>query len=102
MLSIIYWFHHTILNANKRRVEGYNGKNILAPRYVQRVQKLGIYADYLLVDSWYAKPIFINTVQTNGLMLLQELQIILELAICWKILLKNTLKQKTKTSKFGN
>ena len=26
-----------------------------------------IYADYLLADSWYAKPDFINTVQTNGL-----------------------------------
>ena len=54
-------------NANKRRVEGYNGKNILALDMLQRVLKLGIYADYLLVDSWYAKPDFINTVQTNGL-----------------------------------
>ena len=69
---------HNNSNANKRRVEGYNGKNILALDMIQRVLKLGIYADYLLVDSWYAKPDFINTVQTNGLMLLQELQIILE------------------------
>ncbi|MCT7562214.1 transposase, partial [Aliarcobacter butzleri] len=59
-------FHHNS-NANKRRVEGYNGKNILALDMLQRVLKLGIYADYLLVDSWYAKPDFINTVQTNGL-----------------------------------
>ncbi|WP_323593011.1 transposase [Aliarcobacter butzleri] len=60
------YFHHNS-NANKRRVEGYNGKNILALDMIQRVLKLGIYADYLLVDSWYAKPDFINTVQTNGL-----------------------------------
>ena len=32
---------------------------------LQRVLKLGIYADYLLVDSWYAKPE--NTGGTNGL-----------------------------------
>ena len=29
-------------------------KNILALDMLQRVLKLGIYADYLLVDSWYA------------------------------------------------
>ncbi|WP_323590695.1 IS4 family transposase [Aliarcobacter butzleri] len=60
------YFHHNS-NANKRRVEGYNGKNILALDMIQRVLKLGIYADYLLVDSWYAKPNFINEVKQNGL-----------------------------------
>ena len=59
-------FHHKS-NAYKRRFEGNDGKNILALDMLQRVLKLGIYADYLLVDSWYAKPDFINTVQTNGL-----------------------------------
>ncbi|WP_323594194.1 transposase, partial [Aliarcobacter butzleri] len=48
-------------------VEGNNSKNNLALQMVNRVLKSGIYADYLLVDSWYAKPDFINTVQTNGL-----------------------------------
>ena len=49
------YFHHKS-NAYKRRVEGNDGKNILALDMLQRVLKLGIYADYLLVDSWYAKP----------------------------------------------
>ncbi|WP_323595072.1 transposase, partial [Aliarcobacter butzleri] len=59
-------FHHNS-NANKRRVEGYNGKNILALDMLQRVLKLGIYADYLLVDSWYAKPNFIYEIKEKGL-----------------------------------
>ena len=59
-------FHHKS-NAYKRRIEGNDGKNILALEMVNRVLKSGIYADYLLVDSWYAKPDFINTVQANGL-----------------------------------
>ena len=59
-------FHHNS-NANKRRVEGNHSKNNLALQMVNRVLKSGIYADYLLVDSWYAKPDFINTVHTNGL-----------------------------------
>ena len=59
-------FHHKS-NAYKRRVEGNDGKNNLALQMVNRVLKSGIYTDYLLVDSWYAKPDFINTVRTNGL-----------------------------------
>ena len=51
-------FHHKS-NAYKRRVEGNDGKNNLALQMVNRVLKSGIYADYLLVDSWYAKPNFI-------------------------------------------
>jgi len=60
------YFHHKS-NAYKRRVEGNDGKNILALHMIQRVLKLGIYADYLLVDSWYAKPNFINEVKQNGI-----------------------------------
>ncbi len=52
------YFHHKS-NAYKRRVEGNNSKNNLALQMVNRVLKSGIYADYLLVDSWYAKPNFI-------------------------------------------
>ena len=54
-------------NAYKRRFEGNDGKNILALHMIQRVLKSGIYADYLLVDSWYAKPNFINEVKENGI-----------------------------------
>ena len=99
------YFHHNS-NANKRRVEGYNGKNILALDMLQRVLKLGIYADYLLVDSWYAKPDFINTVQTNGLNVIAR---IANNPRIWQFVGKhNTLEslytqaKKQKTSKFGN
>ena len=60
------YFHHKS-NAYKRRVEGNDGKNILALHMIQRVLKSGIYVDYLLVDSWYAKPNFINEVKENGI-----------------------------------
>ncbi|MCT7535965.1 transposase [Aliarcobacter cryaerophilus] len=59
-------FHHKS-NAYKRRFEGNDGKNILALDMLKRVLKSGIYSDYLLVDSWYAKPNFINEVKENGL-----------------------------------
>lgn len=58
--------HHKS-NAYKRRVEGINGKNIQAIDMINRALDSGIYADYLLVDSWYAKPNFINEVKQNGL-----------------------------------
>ena len=58
--------HHKS-NAYKRRVEGISGKNKQAIEMLGRALDSGIYADYLLVDSWYAKPDFINTVRTNGL-----------------------------------
>ena len=51
-------FHHKS-NAYKRRIEGNDGKNILAIEMLQRALNAGVYADYLLVDSWYAKPNFI-------------------------------------------
>lgn len=59
-------FHHRS-NAYKRRVEENNGKNIQALEMLKRTLNSGIYADYLLVDSWYAKPNFINEVKSNGL-----------------------------------
>ncbi len=59
-------FHHRS-NAYKRRVEGNSGKNTLAIEMLHRALDSGIYADYLLVDSWYAKPNFINEVKQNGL-----------------------------------
>jgi DDE superfamily endonuclease len=51
--------HHKS-NAHKRRIEGLEGKNIIALDMLKRALNQGIDADYLLVDSWYAKPDFIH------------------------------------------
>ena len=51
---------HHLSNAHKRRVEGKSGKNTLAIDMLSRVLDYGIEADYLLVDSWYAKPSLIK------------------------------------------
>lgn len=52
-------------NAHKRRIEGLDGKNIIALDMLKRALNQGVDADYLLVDSWYAKPEFIH--QAAGL-----------------------------------
>ena len=64
--SIDNKYHHRS-NAYKRRIGGRNGKNIQAINMLKRALSSGIYADYLLVDSWYAKPNFIKEVRDNGL-----------------------------------
>ena len=64
--SIDNKYHHRS-NAYKRRIEGRNGKNIQAINMLKRALSSGIYADYLLVDSWYAKPNFIKEVRDSGL-----------------------------------
>lgn len=51
--------HHKS-NAHKRRIEGLDGKNVIALDMVKRAVNQGVEADYLLVDSWYAKPDFIH------------------------------------------
>ena len=43
------------------------GKNILALEMLERALDNGIDADYLLVDSWYAKPNFIKEANTGYL-----------------------------------
>jgi hypothetical protein len=53
-------------NAYKRRVEINKGKNTLAIEMLKRALDSGIEADYLLVDSWYAKPNFIKEVRGEG------------------------------------
>ena len=50
---------HYKSNAHKRRIEGLDGKNSIALNMVNRALNQGVEADYLLVDSWYAKPDFI-------------------------------------------
>ncbi|MCT7562326.1 transposase [Aliarcobacter butzleri] len=99
------YFHHKS-NAYKRRVEGNDCKNILALHMIQRVLKYGIYVDYLLVDSWYAKPNFINEVKENGIDVIARLS---KSNRIWQFTGKyNTLESlyiqtnKTKTLKLGN
>jgi hypothetical protein len=54
-------------NAHKRRLETLKGKSQIAIDMVKRAINSGIYADYLLVDSWYSKPSFIKEMNNLGL-----------------------------------
>jgi IS4 transposase len=53
--------------AYKRRLEIMDGKSQIAIDMVIRALKSGVYADYLLVDSWYSKPIFLKKMNDLGL-----------------------------------
>jgi len=53
--------------AYKRRLEIMDGKSQIAINMVIRALKSGVYADYLLVDSWYSKPIFLKKMNDLGL-----------------------------------
>ncbi len=73
---------------------------------VNRVLKFGIYADYLLVDSWYAKPNFIYEIKEKGLDVIARLS---KSNRIWQFTGKyKTLESlyiqtnKTKTLKIGN
>jgi hypothetical protein len=59
------YLHHRS-NAYARRTETQKGKNTLAMEMLKRALTQGINADYLLVDSWYAKPNFIKEVNIEG------------------------------------
>ena len=58
--------HHRS-NAYARRVETSRGKNTLAIEMLSRALDEGIDADYLLIDSWYAKPNFIYKANEMGI-----------------------------------
>lgn len=58
--------HHRS-NAHKRREETSCAKNTLAIEMLNRALDNGIDADYLLVDSWYAKPNFIKEAVDLGM-----------------------------------
>ena len=60
-------------NAYKRRVETMKGKSQIAIDMVKRAVKSGIYADYLLVDSWYSKPVFIKEMNELGLRVISRM-----------------------------
>jgi hypothetical protein len=58
--------HHRS-NAYKRKSETIKGKNTLAIEMLERALDNGVEADYLLVDSWYAKPDFIKQADELGM-----------------------------------
>lgn len=60
-------------NAHKRRLETMKGKSQIAIDMVKRAVKSGIYADYLLVDSWYSKPVFIKEMNVLGLKVISRM-----------------------------
>jgi len=57
----------TRTTAYKRRTEIMIGKSQIAIDMVNRAITSGIQADYLLVDSWYSKPIFLKEMNDLGL-----------------------------------
>ncbi len=60
-------------NAYKRRVEIMKGKSQIAIDMVKRAVNSGIYADYLLVDSWYSKPLFLKEMNELGLKVISRI-----------------------------
>jgi hypothetical protein len=58
---------HHCSNAYKRKSETIKGKNTLAVEMLERALDNGVEADYLLVDSWYAKPDFIKQADELGM-----------------------------------
>lgn len=59
--------------AYKRRLEIMDGKSKIALDMVKRAIKCGIQADYLLVDSWYSKPAFIEEMNDLGLRVISRI-----------------------------
>ncbi len=59
--------------AYKRRLEIMKGKSQIAIDMVKRAIKSGIYADYLLVDSWYSKPVFIKEMNELGVKVISRI-----------------------------
>jgi len=64
--------HHKS-NAYQRKSEISKGKNVLAIEMLQRALDSGVDADYLLVDSWYAKPNFIKQANDLGMPVIARL-----------------------------
>jgi hypothetical protein len=60
-------------NAHKRRLEMTKGKLQIAIDMIKRAVNSGIYADYLLVDSWYSKPVFIQEMNILGLRVISRM-----------------------------
>ncbi len=59
--------------AYKRRLEIMKGKSQIAIDMVAMALKSGVYADYLLVDSWYSKPAFLKEMNDLGLKVISRI-----------------------------
>jgi IS4 transposase len=59
--------------AYKRRLEIMDGKSKIAIDMVKRAVNSGIQADYLLVDSWYSKPMFLQEMNDLGLRVISRI-----------------------------
>jgi hypothetical protein len=59
--------------AYKRRLEIMKGKSQIAIDMVAMALKNGVYADYLLVDSWYSKPAFLKEMNDLGLKVISRI-----------------------------
>ena len=64
--------HHKS-NAYQRKNEIIKGKNTLAIEMLERTLNSGVEADYLLIDSWYAKPDFIKQSNELGMHIIARL-----------------------------
>lgn len=52
--------------AYKRRLYIINGKSQISIDMITRALNSGVYADCLLVDSWYSKPAFLKDMNELG------------------------------------
>ncbi len=64
--------HHKS-NAYQRKNETTKAKNTLAIEMLERTLNSGVEADYLLIDSWYAKPDFIKQSNELGMHIIARL-----------------------------
>lgn len=78
----------------KRKQEGLETKVTIAINMVKRALKAGIKADYLLVDSWYSKPVFVKTIRDLKLHIISR---ITNSPTAWQFSIRGNNKQKTLT-----
>ena len=77
--------------AYKRRLELMKSKSQIAIDLVKRAIKAGIQADFLLVDSWYSKPIFVKSIKDLGLDIISR---ITNSPTAWQFSKRDNNKQK--------
>ena len=76
----------------KRKKEGLETKFTIAISMVKRAIKAGIKADYLLVDSWYSKPIFVKSIKDLDLDIISR---ITNSPTAWQFSKRDNNKHKT-------
>jgi hypothetical protein len=81
-------------DAYRRKKEGLETKFTIAINMVKRAVKAGIKADYLLVDSWYSKPVFVKNIKDLGLHIISR---ITNSPTAWQFTKRDNNKQKTLT-----